>query len=307
MITKCNKDCLILDEIKAFIDSKRAGGLSTPTLDNYLISINKFVKDNDLTTANCSLLTKQLVNTWITSLIDSQINANTLKHYVRDVRVFLYYLMDNDVIPYFKVKVPTLQDEYSLNIYTEDEVSLLLAKPNKSDPYWLWRCWLTCNILVATGARIGSLCNLHKSDITDDTITFNKTKTKKVLTLPLSPALKQAINLYNSTWDIDSDLLFLSTKTEEGLTSRTAYHSFEKYCQARGVPFRGLHSFRHFVALQLYKQGVDIVTIQTLLCHSSITQTREYMGKLTGQDLPKNFVSLLDRLTQAKHKITRKA
>ena len=306
MITRQNKDTLILDEIKAFIDDKRAGGLTTPTLNNYTISLQKFVNDNDLTTANCSMITKDLVNNWITSLLDIGANSNSIKHYIREVRVFLYWLMEQDKITSFKVKIPSLQDEYNLDIYTESEVATLLVKPAKTEPYWVFRDWLLCNIMVATGARVGSLCNLHKSDITDNSITFNKTKTKKVLTLPLSPALKQALNYYYNCWQLDSDIVLLSTKTEDSTGSRMLYHSFQKYCALRGVTFRGLHSFRHFVALNLYKQGTDIVTIQTLLGHNNIQQTRDYMGRLTGQELPVGFTSLLDRLSHCNNKkITR--
>lgn len=305
MIKKQVKDSLITDEIRAFLDSKRAEGLSLPTLNNYTISLQKFIADNNLSLCYCSAITKELVQGWITSLINAGGNSNSIKHYIREVRVFLYWLMEQDKITSFKVKIPSLQDEYSLDIYTESEVATLLKKPDKTEPYWVFREWLLCNIMVATGARVGSLCNLHKNDITDNSITFTKTKTKKVLTLPLSPALKQAINYYYSNWQIDSDFVLLSTKTEDSTDSRMLYHSFQKYCNLRGVQFRGLHSFRHFVALNLYRQGTDIVTIQTLLGHSNIQQTREYMGKLTGQELPVGFTSLLDKFVQNNKKITR--
>lgn len=297
----------ISDRIKMFVVEKQAQGLSLSTLENYSVSLRIFMRENSLTGDEpVTALTKEMVQNWITGMIENELNSNSIKHRIRDIRVFYYYLMENEDIPFFKIKVPSLQETEKPKIYSDEELSALLSMPDKKEEYWVWRSWLLTNILIGTGARIGSVCELKKSDITDNTITFNKTKNKKVLTVPLSGALKQAINKYLKLWDIDSDYLLLSSRNGDLLNPHSAIHSFEKYAKLRGVKSLGLHSFRHTFSLQLYKNGTDIVTTQFLLGHSNIEITRKYIGKLTEADLPQ-YTNPLDRLlTQAKPKIKRK-
>lgn len=294
------------DRINEFIAEKKAVGLSNSSLENYRMTLKLFLRDNEIgEEEEVTVLTKSLYDEWVTVKIEGLTKANSLLHHCRGIRVFYYYLMERGDINFFKIKLPSLQKENTVKRYTDSELSSLLTTPKKEDPYWVWRDFLLCSLMVSTGARIGSLCNLKTEDITDSSVILNKTKNKKPLVLPLSSSLKSAVIRYKSIWDLESEYLLLSSKEGRQLTTRTAYHSFEKYCELRGVEFKGLHTMRHTFAYNLYKSGVDIVSLQYLLGHSNIGLTRAYIGSLCGEDLP-DFVNPLDRILNAKPKGVRR-
>lgn len=305
MIMRKNEAPIILDRIKDFLAQKKAEGLSSSTLDNYSISLSTFMRECELSeSVSVNYLNKDIVQNWVSEMIEAELNSNSIKHRVRDIRVFFYWLIEQGDIPAFKIKLPSLQEQSKPKRYTDEDLSALLVPPDKDQPYWVWRNWLLVNLLLGTGARIGSLCQLRQEDIGDNAITFHKTKNKKELVVPLSATLKQAINKYLRLWSIDSPYLMLTARGDKPLNSHSAIHSFERYAKMRGVSSLGLHAFRHTYATKLYKSGVDIVSLQTLLGHSSIEMTRHYIGKLGIEDLPK-FTNPLDELVLKKKVIKR--
>ena len=305
-VKKHNSDISLGSAISNFITAKKASGLSQATLDNYSLSLQVFMRDNNLDhNMPANMIDNDILQDWLISKRAGGIKEITLAHYLRDVRVFLYWLFDNcPDINSFKIKSPSTGKQ-PVKIYTDDELKSLLAMPDKSDSYCTWRCWLLANLMLGTGARIRSLCWLKKSDISDTSITFNVTKNKQVLTVPLSASLKLAIKKYLSIWDIDSEFLLLSSKCGAMLTQKGALHNFETYCAKRGVRSLGLHAFRHTYAYKLYQSGTDLVTLQYLLGHSDINTTRSYIGSLNCNTI-REYSNPLDEMTRQKKYVRRR-
>ena len=82
--------------------------------------------------------------------------------------------------------------------------------------------------------------------------------------------LKQRANI-GDQW-VETDRLFI-TWNGEPMHPNTPYTWLQRFCEERGLPFKGLHSFRHAFATQTITNGVDIATVSSLLGHSQTSTT----------------------------------
>lgn len=262
------------------------------TLDAYIIAFQVFCSEvGVMGDEPVTVLSKNLVEQWKSVRLSSSSSMATSNQYLNAFRTFLYWCMSRDYLDNYTVKLFRNVKCMSLKRYPEEDIAILLERPKKSDRFSTWRTWLTINIIMATGARIMTVQNIRKSDITDTTITFAHTKNKKVLVLPLASSLKGAITIFNSVWDNDSEYLCPS-QAGEMCSTDTMRESLENYCKERGVKYQGWHAFRHSYAYLLWKNGVDVFTIMQLLGHSSLEMTKIYLGELSGEELSKVNVPL---------------
>ena len=71
---------------------------------------------------------------------------------------------------------------------------------------------------------------------------------------------------------VETDRLFIAWNGEP-MHPNTPYTWLQRFCEDRGIPFKGLHSFRHAFATHAITNGVDIVTVASLLGHSQTSTT----------------------------------
>ena len=71
---------------------------------------------------------------------------------------------------------------------------------------------------------------------------------------------------------VNSDRLFINRRGEP-MRPYYPYKWLKDFCEREGVPFKGLHSFRHTVATQSIVNGADVSTVSALLGHSSVSTT----------------------------------
>lgn len=127
------------------------------------------------------------------------------------------------------------------------------------------------------GLRISDILNLHLCDIVKDgdryrlDITEQKTQKKRTFTVPL--VIYQYIENYCLRNSLKkNELLFPITK-------RAVLKHLAVVCDYLGYEGIGTHSFRKFMATEIYKNnGYDIVLVQRLLQHSSSAITQRYIG-----------------------------
>ena len=73
--------------------------------------------------------------------------------------------MENEYIEEFKIKLPKVQESVK-EIYTDEELKLLLKKPNiKECTFTEFRIWAFENFLVSTGQRLETALNVKIRDI----------------------------------------------------------------------------------------------------------------------------------------------
>ena len=125
-------------------------------------------------------------------------NKITVNSYLRGVRVFLYYCMEMDYMPSFKIVIP-MADKKLKETYTDSELKVLLEKPDiKTCSFSKYRIWVFSNYLLATGNRISTALNLRIEDIDfmNGIIQLNQTKNRTSQLIPLSPTLSKILREY---------------------------------------------------------------------------------------------------------------
>ena len=73
---------------------------------------------------------------------------------------------------------------------------------------------------------------------------------------------------YGDKW-VETDRLYTKWNGEP-MQNGTPYFWLNEFCEKHGIPFYGMHSFRHLFASLLVNQGVDIVTVSGTLGHSCV-------------------------------------
>lgn len=105
----------------------RASNLSDKTLEIYEVSFLMFQKYlNGKELIPCEI-DQYVIDGFILYLQRRGCNDITIQSYIRDIRAFFYYLMNNGFTPEFKIKLPNA-DKKIKETYTDEELKKLLKK-----------------------------------------------------------------------------------------------------------------------------------------------------------------------------------
>lgn len=133
-------------------------------------------------------------------------------------------------------------------------------------------------MLLVTGARLGSLLSLKKTDV-DFTLGLIKFRQRKgtgqensyLFPIPsmVSGKLRQRVS---------ASVLKLYTSVDgQKLCAGLISKRFNRYFQKLGRPHLTLHGLRHTFASRLNARGAQIDTVMRLLGHSSVETTKKYL------------------------------
>ncbi|MDB9899507.1 tyrosine recombinase [Flavobacteriaceae bacterium] len=139
--------------------------------------------------------------------------------------------------------------------------------------------------LYGSGLRVSELVDLKISDLYfDENMMLINGKGDKQRLVPLGAFAKKFIQLYiddvrvlNKISNEDRDTLFLNRNGKK-LTRAMIFTIVRQLGQVIGIEKKiSPHTFRHSFASHLLENGADLITIQTLMGHESITTTEVYM------------------------------
>ena len=82
---------------------------------------------------------------------------------------------------------------------------------------------------------------------------------------------EQQANDCGDLW-VETDRLFIKWNGQP-LHPSAPYKWLKRFCERENVSFKGLHSFRHFVASQALASGVDVKAVSSMLGHSQTSTT----------------------------------
>lgn len=281
---------------------------------DYLKLYNDYVKEKSCTSAKATIrglkynvlpfvnwlnandysqINQTVINEYILYLNDAYENKITVNSLLRNIRTFCNWLYKRQYAP--KVKIPVKKNyEVNKEVYTQEELKLLLKKPTDTTKFNELRNWAIINFFIGTGCRINSLINVKINDVNfnTDTITLRVTKNKKQQVIPLSSTLKTVLRQYLRTWhNTPTDYLFPNQYGEQ-LANNQVTHAINKYNKDRGVTKTSCHLFRHTFAHNYLIQGGDIFRLQQLLGHSTLDMVKIYANMNNIESLKQNYNSL---------------
>ena len=285
---------LLFEAFEDFINFKEAVGTAPKTISNYEYSFRQFCEFYEFDSGTeLEVIESGLVYKWMNTMKLKGYKPATINHYLRDLRTFLNWCMDEDrrYIAHFKVPQMKSQEE-ELKMFSDDELMALLRKPARSADFVELRMWAVVNFVLATGARAASVCSvvLGNLDFQKKEITFPHTKNKKAIVVPMSYALEGCLREYIRTWrngEPPEAYLFCNI-SGEGLTTDALKHAFAKYCERRDVSRTNIHGLRHSFAKGWIRNGGDVFRLQQILGHSSLEVTRKYV-RLFSEDLKEDY------------------
>lgn len=227
------EDALLTDAFADFLEKCRAKNLSEKTLNIYTVHFKffrEYLSDPD---KKASDITEDTLEGFILYLQNRGCNDITVQSYMRGVRCFCYYLMEEGYLQRFKIKLPKA-DKRIKETYTDTELKKLLKKPNvKTCEFNEYKTWVFSNYLLATGNRISTVLSLQIKDLDfeNEMIQLNKCKNRKAQIVPMASSLKVILKEY-LTYRKDSpdDYVFCNSYGGKG-DIRSYQEMLAKYIQ----------------------------------------------------------------------------
>lgn len=193
-----NKELLIDEAFEMFLKRCVIKNLSQQTIKtykNHYAIFKTYLGDNVL----LEEIDSRGVGDFVIYLKESN-NCNdiSINSYLRTIRTFLYYMMEQQYLAKFKIDKLKV-DKKLKEVYSEADLRLLLKKPDvKVCEFSEFRMWAFSNFLLGTGVRISSAIDIRNRDIDFDNavIYVNKTKNRKAQVIPLSKTLPSILIEY---------------------------------------------------------------------------------------------------------------
>ena len=288
-----NQEKLFEEAFQIFRRVKVNNNVSPKTIKHYddlMEVLGQFLAD--ISEVYCSQITIDTIQEFIEFLKarNPSIKATSINSYLKDLRTLLYYCMERGYLKAFQVKL-LREDKTVKETYTSDEISRLIEKPNlKKCNFSEYRNWVVTCYLLATGNRMGTICDLRVKDIDfqNSIIHLRRVKTRKAYNIPLSIALEKILAEYMQyRKGDDEDYLFCNrygNRLEESSLSTAIY----RYNRKRGVMKTSVHLYRNTFAKIYLTTGGDLARLQKLLCHSTPTMSLRY-AEMYDTDLDYQF------------------
>ena len=261
----------IQDAFDSFLTETVAKGRKSETLEYYRTFVPQFITYTAVKYA--SQLKYDIVIAYTAKLRAEHDNAATINTHLRAVRAFCYYCARNNWTVPFSVKLVSAPRKIKVP-YDEDTVRQLVLNRDLNKPS------IAILMLIATGVRAKTLCNMRVEDIDmyAQTVMLRELKNNTQSVLPLPTYVCKRLKRYIKEFDLQpSDYLF-TTNRGEPYTTRSLYHTVTKYLKRKGIDSKGLHRFRHTFAKMTAEQGISSILLSRWLTHSSVEQSEQYVN-----------------------------
>ena len=290
-----------------YLSSAAARGVKDKTLQTYKNHFRSIAKRMDVTVP-MNRLNSQDLEDMILSMREEGLSASSINSYTRTLKVFFSWCNEeghtNLNIKLYKAP------ETVKEVYTDEELMILLKKPEANCNFCEYRNWVIINFLLNSGCRAATVRNIQIQDVdlARKQIVLRHTKNGKVQVIPLCSSMVAILRDYMAVRaGSSSDYLFCN-EFGDFLSENALRLAIVKYNNTRGVERTSLHAFRHtFARKYLVDCGGDAFSLQRLMGHSTLKMTRHYCN-LFNDDIIENHEqrSPLAQLTKSKRQTIKK-
>lgn len=256
-------------------------------------------------------ITEKSIQEFREHLIDDEKSKATVEKYVRDIRVFSYWLGSGElnkakVLEYkdrlignyapasvnsilsslnsffeysqqFALKVKTLKIQRRIFARKEKELTkgeyerLLTAANSRGNR----KLYLLMQTICSVGIRVSELSYITVSAVNSGQATINMKGKMRVIMLPYE--LCKMLKKFALEQKITSGSIFV-TKTGRPLDRTNIWRLMKSLCESARVAREKVfpHNLRHLFARTFYSLRKDIVRLADILGHSSVNTTRIY-------------------------------
>ena len=272
-------------EINKFIDYlKYQKNYSIYTCNNYkkdLKEYNNFVVNNKLDYKNLSYedATKYL------KFLNEEKNAkSSISRKLSSIRSFYKFLVLNNITDknIFLIVSSPKKDKKIPKFINYSDINEIFNVPNINTPSGQ-RERLILEILYGSGVRVSELVNIKLKDINlnnKSILIYGKGSKERIVSFG-DYAYEMILNYINEgrvnlLGNIKSDYLIVG-KNKENLTTRRIEQIIDKIIEKTSIKLNITpHVFRHTFATHLLDNGCDLLAVQELLGHASLSSTEIY-------------------------------
>lgn len=254
---------------------------SDETIHSYSIDIEEFLDYINSECINICEVGYDVVKAWLIHLDEKKNKSTTVSRKISSLRGFYRYLINNKVMnsnPFSLVSLPK-KERHLPRFFYYNELEEMFQVP-KLNTALGQRDRLLLEMLYATGVRVSELVNIKVSDINGEEIKVlgkgNKERivefgdyAESILELYLNEGYK-SLNVKKSEY------LFLNNRGGK-LTTRGVRYILDNIINKTTIDKKiSPHMLRHTFATHLLNEGCDLLTVQELLGHESLTATSIY-------------------------------
>jgi len=274
-----------LNDFKNYLKIER--NLSRNTIESYLFDVKKlinFLKSNN-TNLNPDQLSESLAKEFIYD-ISKKVKSPTQARIISGLRRFYEYLILENIVknnPIQNIEIPEIGTTLPVTL-TVEEIDKIISSIKLTSKTGI-RNLAILELLYSCGLRVSELTSLKISDLFfKESIIKVNGKGNKERFVPISNQAQLYINNYIN--DIRGfkkvkknfeDTLFLNERGSN-LSRVMIFIILKKLSSLANINKKiGPHTLRHSFATHLIENGADLITIQNMLGHESITTTERYL------------------------------
>jgi site-specific recombinase XerD len=171
--------------------------------------------------------------------------------------------------------LPKVLSQTEVELILRTATARMAEKPGEWGPI---RDWAILELFYATGMRLAELVGLNLSDLNFEDMTLRVTgKGNKQRMVFMNESAGKALRVYLACRPhTRTDALFLN-RFRDRLSRRAVELMFEKTKEDSGLQKAASpHTLRHSFATHMLEGGSDLVTIQELMGHQSLSTTQVY-------------------------------
>lgn len=292
---------LILEDYLNYLKTVR--GLSPRTVQEYAYDLRAFLRFlrwrrggaefrslpleeipiNDMTEKDLENVRLNDLHAFLAHSEDDRGNSsNRRARLTSSIRSFYKYLVV--VEEYFeknpadRLSAPKRKKRHPVYLTLEEAFHLIETTAHQDNIFFRYRDVAMIVTFLTTGIRLSELCGMNVGSLRDTY--FNVIgKGNKERTVYMTESCQQSIQAYlNVRPKVPGEnALFLSTRNRR-ISPRAVQHRIEHFLREAGFDTEvySTHKLRHTAATLMYKEGVDIRTLQRILGHASLQTTQIY-------------------------------